>query len=215
MLKADFHIHTKEDPEENIAYSAKELIDEASKLGFDVLSITNHCDVYFNESLKRYAKKKRILLIPGVEEKIEGQDVLILNPPKKYNLKKFEDLKKLGKTSLVIAPHPFYLFSSVGKNLIKHKDVFDAVEYCHYYLRFFNLNKKAERIAKKLKLPMVGTSDAHRLWQFNSTFSYIDAKKNISSIFEAIRKNKVKIKTKPLKLRKFLEVLFSRSLNRY
>lgn len=216
MLKIDFHIHTKEDLEENISYTAKELITRAAKLGFDVLSITNHQSVCFNADLKRYAKKKGILLIPGVEEKINGMDVLILNPPKRYELKTFEDLKKIkNKNCLIIAPHPFYVFGSLGQKLIKYSNLFDAIEYCHYYLTFFNPNKKAVKAAKKLGLPLIGNSDAHRPWQFNTTFSYIDSEKNISSIFEAIRNNKIKIKTKPLRIRRFLEVLFLKGINRY
>ena len=66
MLKADLHIHTKEDPHDNIGYSAKQLIDHAAKLNFDVISITNHDTSSYTEELAEYAKLKGILLIPGI-----------------------------------------------------------------------------------------------------------------------------------------------------
>jgi len=65
-LKTDLHIHTAEDPRDNISYSARDMIDRAGELGFDVLSITNHNVVTYDEDLAAYAKKKGILLIPGI-----------------------------------------------------------------------------------------------------------------------------------------------------
>ena len=42
ILKADFHVHTSEDPEDLVFYRAIDLIDMAHNLGYAVLSITNH-----------------------------------------------------------------------------------------------------------------------------------------------------------------------------
>ena len=41
-LKADFHIHTAEDPLDRVPYTAQELILKAADEGFEVLAITNH-----------------------------------------------------------------------------------------------------------------------------------------------------------------------------
>lgn len=211
MLKTDLHIHTSEDKKDYVSYSAKEIIEYASGLGFDVLAITHHDSVFFNEDLKRFAKKRGILLIPGIEKDIEGAHILILNPPRNLKIKKFEDLGKIrNKNCLIIPSHPFYPIQSIGNRLIKYKHLFDAIEYCHFYLRFFNLfNKKAKKASKRLKIPLIGNSDAHHLWQINSTFSYIDAKKEINSIFEAIRKNKIRLHTRPITILRFLEIIFS------
>ena len=79
MLKADLHIHTSEDPKENLAYDARELIDYAKNLGFDVIAITLHEKLFQNRQVFDYAKKKGILLIPGIELRIQGMDVLAYN----------------------------------------------------------------------------------------------------------------------------------------
>ena len=205
MLKADFHIHTSEDPDDYwIRYSAKELINHASKLGFEVLAITNHCTVTFNEELAGYAKKKGILLIPGIEAVIGNKEIVILNANKEAEkIRTFSELNEFRKknpSAFVMAPHPFYpKRRCVGKHLSKHNDIFDGVEYCHYYCRGFNLfNKKAVEKAKKYGKSLIGTSDAHMLFQFSNTYSFVDAEKNVNSVIKALRKNKIEIKTKPL-----------------
>ncbi|MEE9525466.1 MAG: PHP domain-containing protein [Candidatus Woesearchaeota archaeon] len=205
MLKADFHIHTSEDAKDSfIKYSAKDIIRKASKLKFDVIAITNHKKVTYDKKLVDYAKKKGILLIPGIESTIEGNHVLILNATKdaeKVNtFSKLEVYKKNNKDALVIAPHPFYPYKSCLHNdFLKHIDLFDGTEFCHYYTEYFNpYNKKAIKEAKKFNKPLIGTSDVHRLYQFNKTYSLIDADKNTNSVLDALRKNKIKIKTKPL-----------------
>ena len=77
MLKADLHIHTKEDPvhHKDIKYTAKQLIDHAANQGYEVIAITCHNKVYYNKKIKEYAKKKGILLIPGIEKTIKRKHV--------------------------------------------------------------------------------------------------------------------------------------------
>lgn len=214
MLKADFHIHTKEDPKDNINYNAKELIDYASKLNYEVLSITNHESCFFNKEIESYAKKKGILLIPGTEAEVEGKHVLLINYNSKKDPKKlsFSDVERLRKeNTVVIAPHPFYpSLSCLRRKFLRNIDVFDAVEYSHYYfhprLNFFN--EKAVKIAKKNNISVIGTSDAHHLYQMEKTYSLLDCKKDKDSVLEAIRKNKVKVVTEPLAVVHFFGIFF-------
>ena len=109
-LKADFHIHTGEDPLDNhISYSAKELIDKASKQGFDVLAITNHSCMTFDDALKDYATGLGILLISGIESRIDGKDVILLNftSSEVKKISTFEDLKRIkNETTLSNSPPP-------------------------------------------------------------------------------------------------------------
>src|SRR4030042_312462 len=80
-LKADLHLHTAEDPLDRIRYTAKELISKAADESFDVISITNHHQMTFNQDLLSYAQQRGILLIPGIEMTIRRRHVLVLNPP--------------------------------------------------------------------------------------------------------------------------------------
>ena len=198
-------MHTKEDPQDSVRYSSRELIDQAYQKGFDVLAITNHDQVTYDNYLAEYAKERGILLIPGTEATIGKKHILLLNMD--YSLRRiktFDDLKQLKDgAGLIIAPHPFFpSFTSLNSKLEENLDIFDAIEYSHCYLEKINFNKKAENLAKKFSLPLIGTSDAHFLWQMGTTYSLIEAKKDLESVFAAIREGKVEIVTEPLSLLK-------------
>jgi len=213
MLKADLHIHTSEDPYDPIKYSARELIDYAKILGLDVISITLHNKLLYYKKLSDYAKERGIVLIPGVEINIEGADVLIYNakPGDIKNIKKISDLKKLKrKNVLIAAPHPYYVYHSLGKRLEQNIFLFDAIEYCHFYPKWLNVqNKKAARIAHKYGKPLIGNSDAHHLWRMNTTYTLIDSKKDISSIMHAIKNKNVKVVSRHLSLFVYIKAIAS------
>jgi hypothetical protein len=75
--------------------------------------------------------------------------------------------------------------------------LFDAVEYSHLYTKKVNFNLKASNFAKSKGMPLLGLSDAHSLKQLNYTYTLIDSRKDMSSIFEAIRQNRTTIVTRP------------------
>ncbi len=215
MLKADLHLHSKEDPEDYsiVKHSAKELIDIASKENFEVLSITLHNKVLYNEEIVKYAEERNILLIPGCERTIEKKHVLLYNFSQEEieRINSFEDLRKMKCShNLVIAPHPYYphpraLMTKLKKNL----DLFDAIEHSHFYTKYLDFNKRAIRLSKEVSLPLVGNSDTHFLFQFNTTYSFIDSKKDIGSILEAIKKGNLKVQTTPLTLLTFSRMIFN------
>jgi predicted metal-dependent phosphoesterase TrpH len=135
-LKIDFHIHTGEDPKDRyIRYSAKQLIKKAAVYQFDAIAITNHEVVTYTDELREYAERRGILLIPGVEMRVEGKHVLIVNYRKSYpkNLK-LKDLRAcVGEDALIIAPHPFYpRHHCLQETLEEHIALFDAIEYSHF-----------------------------------------------------------------------------------
>ncbi|MBD3354709.1 PHP domain-containing protein [Candidatus Woesearchaeota archaeon] len=205
MLKSDFHIHTSEDKKDSwIRYSAKELVKRAAELGFEVLSITNHGTFTYDQELANYARQKGVVLIPGIEAYIEGRHVVVLNPKKDIeNIRNFKELKEYKKKNpdiFIMAPHMFYpVFKSVHNRFFKHHDVFDGIEYSQHYSRFFNIfNKKAAKIAKKYNKSLVGTSDSHKTYQFNKTYSLVDSEKDIISVISALKEKKIEINTMPL-----------------
>jgi len=200
-LKADLHLHTAEDPLDLVRYTAKELISKAADEGFDVISITNHHQMTFNQDLSFYAQERGILLIPGIEMTIQRRHVLVLNPPLNKMCSDFSSLSKLRRPeTLIIAPHPYFPGTySLNGYLMKHLNLFDALEYCHFYSPMINFNQKAVEVSQSFDFPLIGNSDAHFLSQLGTTYSLIDAEKNLEAIFAAIRQNKIKITSRPLK----------------
>jgi len=217
-LKADLHLHTKEDPQDSVKYSGKELIDQAYQKDFDVLAITNHDQVTYDNYLAHYAREKGILLIPGVQATIGKKHVLLLNMDcSLHRIKTFDDLKLLKDgIGLIIAPHPFFpTFTSLNSKLEEHLDIFDAIEYSHCYLQKINFNKKAEDLAEEFSLPLIGTSDAHFLWQIGTTYSLIEAEKDLDSVIAAIIEGKVEIVTDPLSLPKACNIVWMLIVKRF
>jgi len=199
-LKADLHLHTAEDPCDRIRYTAKEIISKAAEEGFDVLSITNHHIMTFGPELSSYARERGILLIPGVEATIRRRHVLLLNPPPGKICSDFSHLSKLRRPeTLIVAPHPYFPGTySLNGHLLKHRSLFDALEYCHFYSPRINFNQKAIEVCQSHGFPLIGNSDAHFLSQFGTTYSLIYAEKNLESIFKAIRENRIEVVTRPL-----------------
>lgn len=212
MLKVDFHTHTNYLQPKEGTNTPKILIDEAVLRGYDALCITEHYIPFslnpdyrknplktYND-FKGYAKKKGLLLLPGVEFRFKEGEVLLVN----FNgdvrkIKTIGDIAKLPKSVLRIAPHPFFKRGiCLGRHLVKNISLFDAIEYSYYYLHFFNLNRKAVAVSRQYSKPMVGNSDSHDLDYFGFTFSRVDAEKNAMSIVNAVRNGKVKVDSRPL-----------------
>ena len=208
-LKADLHLHTRE-REPWIAYDTRNLIDRAASQGFQVLSITNHDALTWRADLAAYAASRGILLIPGVEATVEGKHVLVLNPNVPPDrLQTFADLRRLrGPDWLVIAAHPFYPTAfCLGERLVREIDLFDAIEFSHFYRPRLDWNRKAVTLARAVGLPLVGTSDSHIPRQFGTTYSLIEADEpTVASVVAAVRKGRVTVVSRPLGVRQFARI---------
>lgn len=205
MLKCDFHIHTREDPLDCCRHSARDVIEKAAALKFDVLAFTFHGRVLDDPALTTLARERGILLISGCEVFVERREVLCLNITQAEvdRIHTFEDLhawkKAKGEAGLVIAPHPLYpVTSCLRQKFFDHLDLWDAVEYCHMHMRGLNFNRKAEPVAKERGLPFVGTSDAHELFMFGRNHTLVDAEKDTLAVFRAIRNGRTQYYAPPL-----------------
>ena len=203
-VKADLHIHTSEDPMDEIDYSALELVERAHALGFRVLAVTLHDEVFDDPAVFARAKALGVLLIPAAEMRIEGADVVLLNIERTEaaKLRTFDDLRALravrGETLLTFAPHPFYrVGGSIGKRIVNHLDCFDAIEHCHFHIPFFNPNKPAAELAHRSGKPLLATSDTHRWKFFGRNYSLLGLEDSeasapdMGSVFSALRAHRI------------------------
>jgi predicted metal-dependent phosphoesterase TrpH len=199
-LKADFHIHTAEDPLDRVPYTAQELILKAADDGFEVLAITNHHCRTFDQKLFSFARDLGILLIPGMETTIQERHVLVLNPPANVTFSDFSSLGSMNRPDrMVVAPHPYFPgLHSLNGYLKKNLHFFHALEYCHFYSSRINFNHRALTLSQSSGLPMLGNSDSHFLEQLGTTYSLIYAQKDVESVFSAIRQGKVEVVSRPL-----------------
>ena len=195
-IRVDLHIHTLDDPKDVIDYSAHQLLERAKNLGFGVLAITLHDAVFDRADVFRDAAEMGILLIPAAEVRLQGADVIVLNvtPAELAVLKKFEDLRQLrarrGSSIFTIAPHPFFVLgASIGSRLLEEIDCFDAIELCHFHKGFFDLNRRAIKVARQYNKPLIATSDAHQLHAFGRHYTSIPRPSalTIANVFDALR----------------------------
>ncbi|MEI6479756.1 MAG: PHP-associated domain-containing protein [bacterium] len=205
-IKINLHLHTNDDPEDNIDYSFLEALDEAKNLGFECLALTCHNKFINSEEYRLAAEERNILFIPGIEKTIEKRHVVILNSDKEVeNIKTFEELREYKKTHteiFILAAHPYFPGGySLCKKLEINKDLFDAIEHSWFYSKHIDLNKKAERFAKDWKIPFIATSDTHKLKFLDTNYTEVEVKeKTIGEVFNAIKNNNFSNTTLPRKL---------------
>ncbi len=202
MLKIQLHCHCHGDPVDHIDYSPKQLIDEAKRLNYDVLCITLHRKLLFNKKLQKYAAKKDILLIPGIEFEINYKHILAINAHNDIlqvnDFQKLATYKKNHPNTLIIAPHPFFPTNyCLNNDLINNILLFDAIEISWAYTKTKDYNKEAIKLAKRWHKPLVATADCHILSHLDSGYTLVEAKKDPLSITRAIRQNKIQIHSKP------------------
>ena len=202
-IKADLHLHTAEDPLDEIDYTAMELLEYAHELGFRALAVTLHDKVFDDAAVFARAEALGILLIPAAELRIEGADAVILNigVEEAAQVRSFEDLRRLragrGDSLLVVAPHPFYrLGGSIGSRIEDYLDCFDAIEFCHFHVPLLNPNAPAVRLAERSGKPLLATSDAHRRRFFGQNFSLLAVENSagaptVAAVFAAIRADRI------------------------
>jgi predicted metal-dependent phosphoesterase TrpH len=213
-LRADLHIHTRE-AEPFIPYSARELIARAAREGYRVLSITNHDTLTFTTDLAAFARDHGIVLIPGVEVTVEGRHVLIYNADVAVEkLTTFADLRRYRTPEwLVVAPHPFFPASYCLREKLWHEiELFDAIEFSHFYTPRVDFNRAAVKLAHAVGLPLIGTSDSHLMEQFGTTFSLVNAEPTIESALSAIKAGRVSVVSRPLSLARCAGILARHTL---
>lgn len=213
-LRADLHIHTRE-AEPFIPYSAREVIARAAREGYRVLSITNHDTLTFTTDLAAFARDHGIVLIPGVEVTVEGRHVLIYNADVAVEkLTTFADLRRYRTPEwLVVAPHPFFPASYCLREKLWHEiELFDAIEFSHFYTPRVDFNRAAVKLAHAVGLPLIGTSDSHLMEQFGTTFSLVNAEPTIESALSAIKAGRVSVVSRPLSLARCAGILARHTL---
>ena len=215
IQKIDLHLHTVDDPmDRHVWHTAEELINKAAHLGFTALAITLHDQQFESERIKSYAAERGILLIPGVEQNIEGCHIVLLNFPTDVanNLKTFTELRKAKSTfpnAFILAAHPFYPNAvCLKEKLFEHADLFDAVELSGFYHRLWNPNNKARAAAEKLGLPLIGNSDTHALDQFGTLWTELECEHSSGAILKALKQGKGLVRGRSLRWTEMMVITY-------
>ncbi len=192
----DLHIHT--------IYSdgmikPADVIKYAKVMGMDGVAITDHDTFDGSKKAAKAAKKEGVILVPGVEITTRFGDILALGIKEAiYGLDAdLSGIKKIihkihEKGGAAIIAHPF-VGSWPNGSLADHikKLDFDAIEIFNSMTSdIFGIetNVKAMELAKKMKMPGTGGSDAHSLEMIGTAFTISKTK----DIVSAIKKGNIK-----------------------
>jgi len=204
-LKVELHTHTADDPVDWIPHTARQLIDGAAELSYDAVAITLHDRQFDVEPLGDYAGARGVVLIPGVERTIDGRHILLINfSARAATVGDYGDIARLKcdePQGIVVAPHPFYPTPSCLRGAMADcAPLIDAVELNAMYTRGLNpFNAKAVAWARAHEKPLVGNCDVHRLSQFGTTYSLVDAaSRDADAICAAVRAGRVTVHSEPL-----------------
>jgi len=203
-LKAEMHAHCNLDPKDYgiCRHTPEQLIEEAGRQGYDVLSITCHDSNIWSDALSSYADSFGITLIPGMEVTAEkSRHVLVYNFAQ--DAPKLDTLEKIGTYSdghtLVVAPHPFFPGDSSLRHLLEQNiEMFDGIEYSGFVIPGLNFNRRGIRLSQRSRKPLLGFGDVHHLWQLGRTYTYVYAEADVTSILDAIRQRQIRVATSPL-----------------
>ena len=198
MIAIDFHVHSSVSKDSNL--SPKIIPYYLRKLGYHAAGIVDHNSNKGALIARKYAPKKFLVLV-GQEIKTPQGEIMIFGSEKVLKGSMYEIIEKSrDENFLTVLPHPFDFIRNNSiirkvekkdiKKLIKKVDAIEA-----FNLRsFLNVsNSHAKFFAKKMKKPFVAGSDAHTLGELGKVKTLLYSSLNESHIFEAVRKNEIKI----------------------
>lgn len=202
--RVELHSHCQGDPVDSyIGHTLFEHIDRAKEIGLDAIAVTWHRKVCTDPEAFAYARKRDILLIPGMEADVAGRLHMVVLNLAEGDLSgepTWADLRALRARKpdvFMLAPHPFYPHPScLGKVMNDHVDCIDAVEWCmmhvHWLPNRISPNMRAARWAQKHRKPLVACSDAHSLKAIGKNASTVEAEAlTTEAILDGLRAGRV------------------------
>ncbi|MCD6144866.1 MAG: PHP domain-containing protein [Methanosarcinales archaeon] len=183
----DLHIHSvySRDCESLIDSILKHAVD----IGLDGIAITDHDTVKGGIVGEQRAKELGIplIVIPGVEITTTRGHLIALGirediPSEQTPEDTIVRIHELG--GIAVVPHPFKRMSH-GIGDFSDLDL-DAVEVFNSRFITGEMNRKAERMARKVGLPELGSSDAHSVPMIGYATTEITAERNQQAVLDAI-----------------------------
>ena len=194
MIYADFHIHTVFSNDSTI--TPKNLVNQLVRHNFvKVVAVTDHDTIKgLKETIKLALPYPDIRIIPGVEISTNQGDILVLGttelPKRPWTIDAIIDFaNSIDGVAIVAHPYREYGMGDLAKDF-----KFDAVEVLNGESSF-EANKKAQKLAKTMKIPGIAGSDAHSPSEICSVYTKVKSSLDIEEILKSIKKGAKSIST--------------------
>ena len=199
----DIHTHTYPVSDDSLL-DPEELILQAKKVGLDGVCITDHDGFWTPQDIKKLSDKTDFLVIPGCEVTTEDGHLLVYGLREYiFGMHKSDFVKELvtEQGGAIVVAHPYrrvyrdptpdnnspydQMISKGLKN--KALKLSDAIEI-NNGRGSRNENKFSADLAKELKMPGTGASDAHKISDIGTyATNFYDQIKNESDLIKAIK----------------------------
>ncbi len=142
----------------------REMLRVAARLDIQGVAITDHNRADGSEEARRLAREAGLLSIRAMELSAREGHILVYGlqepvPPRLPAAEAVEKIREQG--GLAVAAHPYRFWSGLGEAVVREVQ-FEGVEGLNARTTSRS-NRRAERLAQDLGLPMTAGSDAHRL----------------------------------------------------
>jgi len=202
-LNVQLHLHTIESKRQNVPTESvirpKQAIDIVKKNGIDAVAVTDHNTTRYVSRIEKYAEKKGIILIKGIEMDTDSGHLIGLGIDEeiekkfKYGMDLLEAadlIKDFG--GVVYIPHVFDIRKKgIGTRV---KEVDGIIEVFNAMNIFGFENKYADIVADKLKRPKAVGADAHTPAMIPYCINVVDAEPDEYSILKNIIEGNVEFK---------------------
>jgi predicted metal-dependent phosphoesterase TrpH len=157
------------------------------KLGFDVVSITDHDSLKGSLEAKKYEKDFNIKVVVGAEIKTDLGDIIGLNLNEEIKARQFneviDEIKDQGGISVL--PHP----SREHKNVEQIASKVDLIEVFNSRSTFIE-NRKSFELVCDFNKPYLSGSDAHLYTEISNSIMYFDDLLGYNKIYNACESKK-------------------------